>query len=268
MKNSRICIAIIIVTLICTRLIASAEVLTIVGKAKINIPTFSLNNGKYAELETIGKALFSGASYISESGTIISKYYKIKCSNGSFFVLLKTTEEQSVAQMTLPAVELNGKINVPFAEFLAALGQLGLIEYDNTAEGSFIQFQSGKIGENGHETDKEVFVKQAGANSDEEPKDAKYVRIRPKDKHTPEIQPKPVYPKKNMISSTTPTEEFEETATKDENAAKHSENTEAISHSSSEPTPANLPIPEQPAGKYSIPPELNRAVIEDLLPKK
>lgn len=269
MKKNRVSIVLVIVALLFGINRMVAEPITIIGKAKINIPTLNLNNGKYADLENLGKALFPGALFVSESGTLINKFYKIKCSNGSFFVLLKTTEEQSVAQMTLPAVEIEGRIKVPFVEFLGALAQLDLIEYDNTANGSFIQFKSAKSESKPDIENGEVFVKQAGTESGESAQDAKYVRICPKDKHVREIQPKPVYPETSHASDIRKNEsEAKEATSNVEPTDSPKLHEEEVIHQSSEQPTATMPIPEQPAGKYSIPPELNRSVIEEYLPKK
>ncbi len=117
------------------------------GKATI-VQTERINSIEYAPLNSISKLILPSSN--CKGSSVFFEGIEIKAAVGSFYILHRTSSDMKVAQMSLPTIYFNNAIYVPLESFLSVLANMGLIKYDQTDAGFFIELQ--QASEQGDET--------------------------------------------------------------------------------------------------------------------
>ncbi len=122
--------------------ISSAETNTTLINGKKPLNSEIINGVNYMSLDALAATIFPKSKFDVSSGSIKYNSTEIKCAVGSFYVLLKNNSEMKVAQMSLPAIEMNNTMTIPLESFIMALSSLELIKFDKTSTGYFIELES------------------------------------------------------------------------------------------------------------------------------
>lgn len=87
----------------------------------------NINSILYISINDISR-LFNRQSKIIDC-SFIYKNEEIKFSRGSFFTIYKKNDNLRIAQMSLPVIQNNDIVLIPFSSFLYSLSGIGILEY-------------------------------------------------------------------------------------------------------------------------------------------
>ncbi len=87
----------------------------------------NINSILYISINDISR-LFNSQSKIIDC-SFIYKNEEIKFSRGSFFTIYKKNDNLRIAQMSLPVIQNNDIVLIPFSSFLYSLSGIGILEY-------------------------------------------------------------------------------------------------------------------------------------------
>lgn len=87
----------------------------------------NINSILYISINDIAR-LFNAQSKIIDC-SFIYKNEEIKFSQGSFFTIYKKNDNLRIAQMSLPVIQNNDIVLIPFSSFLYSLSGIGILEY-------------------------------------------------------------------------------------------------------------------------------------------
>jgi len=108
--------------------ISSSNSVNINGSDKqVNFHT--INSIVYIEINELSN-LFSNEAANEESQIILEKE-SLKFASGSFFVVYDNKIKLRVAQMSLPCIEKNGRLLIPWITFLNSMQGIGLMNFNS-----------------------------------------------------------------------------------------------------------------------------------------
>lgn len=100
-----------------------------------------INGNDYAMFSAAAEVLMPGGKYDKSSCSFRRDNCRMKCAAGSFFLLHEETGNIRIAQMLLPALNLDGKIYVPVRTFFQSADPLNLADVVMVDDQISIQFK-------------------------------------------------------------------------------------------------------------------------------
>ncbi len=99
-----------------------------------------INGIAYIDAEAFQKMILKNYSFNKRLNTFFNKRERIYILPGSIYVLYETGKCRRMAQMSLPVLEHNGKIILPFLEFINSLKVVSLLDY--SISGNIISYSN------------------------------------------------------------------------------------------------------------------------------
>jgi hypothetical protein len=91
-----------------------------------SLKSSSFSNREYISLNQIHSLLFSRYQFTPKKSIIYNSGYRLKVSQGSFYILQEAEDGIKIAQMSSPAISVDNLIYVPLESFFLSLPTLGL----------------------------------------------------------------------------------------------------------------------------------------------
>lgn len=132
--------ATIMASLLAPKVVVAESTIFLAEGGKKAISSERFNGVEYVDYNAFLKSVFPKASSRPEVGEFVNEKLLIKCSPGSFFVIVDQNNDKKIFQMTLPAISFKEKLWIPLESFLNIMSTGKILKFDVAPTGVFIEF--------------------------------------------------------------------------------------------------------------------------------